>query len=98
MSWKMMNSICQLPKGVRSYTNLIYNFISYKSLSPGYWAFVTSLTDIWIPNNIQESLQIPEWKATIEEKIRALKKSGTWELAELLEGKNPIRSKWIFTV
>ena len=30
----------------------IYNFISYKSLSPGYRIFVTSLMGIRIPNNI----------------------------------------------
>ena len=54
-------------KGVRSCTNhLIYNFTSYKSLSLGYRVFVTSLTDIQIPNNIQEALQIPKWKTTIE--------------------------------
>nr|CAN61071.1 hypothetical protein VITISV_006592 [Vitis vinifera] len=44
-------------------------------------AFVISLTDIRIPNNIQEALQILEWKAMIEEEIRALEKNDTWELA-----------------
>ena len=71
-------------KGVRSCINhVIYNFISYKSLSQGYQAFVISLTDIRIPNNIQEALQILEWKAMIEEEIRALEKNDTWELGEL---------------
>ena len=86
-------------KGVRSCTNhLIYNFISYKNLSPCYQAFVTNLMDIRIPNNIQEALQIPKWNTIIEEEIRALEKNGTWELIELLEGKSPVKSKWIFTI
>ena len=86
-------------KGVRSCTNhLIYNFISYKNLSPCYQAFVTNLMDIQIPNNIQEALQISKWNTIIEEEIRALEKNGTWELIELLEGKSPVKSKWIFTI
>ena len=81
-------------KRVRSCRNQpIYSFISYKSLSPGYRAFVTNLTDIRIPNDIQESLQIPKWKTTIEEEIRTLEKNGTWELTELPKGKNLVRSK-----
>ncbi|RVW37450.1 hypothetical protein CK203_081700 [Vitis vinifera] len=55
-------------------------------------------SDIRIPNNIQEALQILEWKTTIEKEIRTLEKNGTWELAELPEGKNPVGSKWIFIV
>ena len=86
-------------KRVRSCINhQIYHFSSYKSLSPSYRAFVTSLTDIRIPNNIQEALEIPKWKTTIKDEIRALEKNGTWELAELPKEKNPIRSKWIFIV
>ena len=48
-----LNLLIVKTKGVRSCTNhLIFYFISYKSLSPGYRAFVTSFTDIEIPNNI----------------------------------------------
>lgn len=67
---------------------------------PGHRAFVTRFgySDIRIPNNIQEALQILEWKTTIEKEIRTLEKNGTWELAELPEGKNPVGSKWIFIV
>ena len=54
--------------------------------------------DIRIPNNIQEALQMLEQKTTIEEEIWALEKNGTWELAELPNGKNPLQSKWIFRV
>ena len=86
-------------KGVRSCTNHpIYNFISYKSLWPKNRAFVTNLTDIRIPNNIQEALHILEWKTLIEEEIQALEKNGTWEFAKLSKEKNPVGSKWIFIV
>ncbi|RVW95350.1 Copia protein [Vitis vinifera] len=51
-----------------------------------------------IPNNIQEALKISKWNTIIEEEIRALEKNRTWELIELLEGKSPVKSKWIFTI
>ncbi|RVW45194.1 hypothetical protein CK203_067586 [Vitis vinifera] len=54
-----------------------------QTVNSSYQAFVISLTDIRIPNNIQEALQILEWKAMIEEEIRALEKNDTWELGEL---------------
>ena len=100
---KLENDELNLPiakrKGVRSWANHpIYNFISYKSLSLGYQAFVTSLTDIQIANNIEETIQIPEWKTTIQEEIWALEKNGIWELTELPKGKNLVGSKWIFTI
>ncbi|RVW87791.1 hypothetical protein CK203_043949 [Vitis vinifera] len=56
----------------------------------------TNLTDIRIPNNIQEALEIHKWKTTIKEEIRALEKNGTWELAELPKGKNPIRKEEVY--
>ena len=50
-------------KGVRSCTNHpIYNYISYKNLSPGYQTFISSLSDIKVPNTIQEALKITKWK------------------------------------
>lgn len=47
-----------LRKGVRSCTqHPIGTHISYNKLSQGYKAFVTSLDNIQIPNDIQEALQ-----------------------------------------
>lgn len=36
---------------------------------------VIGLTDIWIPNNVQEALQVFEWKAIIVEEVKALEKN-----------------------
>ena len=66
--------------------------------SQNFQAFITSLEDDRIPSNIQEALQQPEWKTTIQEEIQALEKNGTWEISELPEGKRLVGCKWIFTV
>jgi len=67
-------------------------------LSPKYRAFTTNLIDIQVPNNIQEALQIPEWKQVVNEEIRALEKNGTWDVVNLPLGKNPVGCRWIFTI
>ncbi|RVW66612.1 hypothetical protein CK203_066010 [Vitis vinifera] len=40
-------------------------------------AFKTKLDRIQIPKNIQEALEIPEWKEAVMEEIRAMEKNGT---------------------
>ncbi|KAL5851107.1 hypothetical protein ACOSQ3_006225 [Xanthoceras sorbifolium] len=88
-----------LRKGVRSCTqHSIYNFLSYKGLSPTYKAFVSNLQQIQVPNSIHEALKIPEWKTAILEEIRALEKNQTWDLTRLPSGKRAVGCKWIFSV
>lgn len=86
-------------KGVRTCTqHPIGNFISYEKLSPTFRAFTSSITDIQIPQNIQEALKIPKWKAAVNEEIQALEKNHTWEITDLPRDKKPVGCKWIFTV
>ena len=39
----------------------IYNFLSYHRISP-YFSFVSSLSSITIPKNVQEALDHPGWR------------------------------------
>ena len=68
----------------------ISKFVSYNALSTKCRAFTTNLDRIQIPKNIQEALEIPEWKEAVMEKIRALEKNGTWEVMTLPRGKKPV--------
>ncbi|RVW51256.1 Retrovirus-related Pol polyprotein from transposon TNT 1-94 [Vitis vinifera] len=61
-------------------------------------AFMTNIDRIQIPKNIQETLEIPEWRETVMEEIRALEKNGTWEVMTLLRGKKLMGCKWVFTM
>ncbi|RVW92108.1 Retrovirus-related Pol polyprotein from transposon RE1 [Vitis vinifera] len=58
----------------------------------------SNLIRIQIPKNIQEALEIPEWREAVMEEIRALEKNGTWEVMTLPRGKKPVGCKWVFTV
>ncbi|RVW74918.1 Retrovirus-related Pol polyprotein from transposon TNT 1-94 [Vitis vinifera] len=100
---ELENDILNMPiawrKGVRSCTqHPIGNFISYDKLSPTFRAFTSSITEIQVPQNIQEAFKYPKWKATVDEEVRALEKNGTWEITDLPRGKKPVGCKWIFTV
>ena len=86
-------------KGVRTCTqHPIGNFISYDKLSPTFRAFTSSITEIQIPQNIQEAFKNPKWKAAVDEEIQALEKNRTWEITDLPRGKKPVGCKWIFKV
>ena len=52
----------------------ISKFVSYNALSTKCHAFTTHLDRIQIPKNIQEVLEIPEWREAVMEEIRALEK------------------------
>ncbi|KAM7491063.1 hypothetical protein LguiA_033984 [Lonicera macranthoides] len=91
-----------LRKGVRACTKSpkypISNFVSYKNISLSYSAFISCVSNIVIPNNVQEALNVPERREAVYEEMRALEKNATWEKVKLPEGKTVVGCKWIFTV
>ena len=53
---------------------------------------------MFVPRNIQEALDDPNWKVAVMEEMNALKRSGTWELVDLPKQKRIVSCKWVFTV
>ena len=53
---------------------------------------------MFVPRNIQESFDDPNWKVAVMEEINALKRSGTWELVDLPKEKRTVGCKWVFTM
>ncbi|RVW24173.1 Retrovirus-related Pol polyprotein from transposon TNT 1-94 [Vitis vinifera] len=78
------------PISQKLYVNLDVTFFKH---TPYY-----SLQGESIPKNIQEALEIPDWREAMVEEIRALEKNGTWEVMTLPRGKKPVGCKWVFTV
>lgn len=88
-----------LRKGVRSCTkHPLSNFISYKNVTPSFRAFISQVSRVVIPNNVQEALKVPEWREAIFEEMRALEKNATWEKVDLPQRKGVVGCKWVFTV
>lgn len=70
-----LDVLIALRKGIRSYTlHSISNYVSYHILSPSFRVFTTNLSIIVIPKYVQDAFSILEWKDTIYEEMRALKK------------------------
>ena len=89
-----------LRKGIRSTRNShpIYNFLSYHCLSPPYFSFVSSLSTIKVPNNVDEALGHPGWRQAMIDEMQALEHSGTWELVSLPPGKKPVGCRWVYAI
>jgi len=39
-----------------------------------------------------------KWKQAMDAEMEALEKNGTWDLVNLLNGKKPVRCKWVYTI
>ena len=68
-----------------------------EKLGNQYKSFFTLLGDIVIPNQVEEALQDPGWKAAMDEEMTALEKNNTWEITKLPKGKKAIGCRWVFT-
>lgn len=51
--------------------------MSYDKLGTQYKSFVSTLTSITIPRNVDEALGSEEWKRVMDEEIEALKRNET---------------------
>ncbi|KAJ7949695.1 Retrovirus-related Pol polyprotein from transposon TNT 1-94 [Quillaja saponaria] len=78
-------------KAVRTCTHHpISNHASYKSLSPSYKAFVSTLSSVSIPQGWKKALADPKWEDAMVEEMKALSKNDNWEFASLPHGKRAV--------
>ena len=87
-------------KDTRSTRNphLVNNFLSYHHLSLPYFAFVSTLSSVFIPTSTGEALSHSGWKLAMVEEVDAISSNGTWELVTLPSGKSPVGCRWVYTV
>ena len=86
-------------KGVRSCTHHpVSNFVSHQHLSSPYRSFVSKLSSLFVPRNLQEALGDPKWRTAMPEEMKALHKNKTWDLVKLPNEKKVVGCKWVFTI
>ncbi|RVW80146.1 Retrovirus-related Pol polyprotein from transposon TNT 1-94 [Vitis vinifera] len=61
-------------------------FISYDKLSPTFRAFTSSITEIQVPQNIQEAFKYPKWKAAVDEEVRGAGKEWYYKARLVAKG------------
>ena len=72
--------------------------LNFKNLSQNHRAFTSKITNLFVPRNIEEALDDPNWNLAVLEELNALKKTGTWELVDLPRDKKQVGCKWVFTI
>ena len=77
-------------KGTRSSHNPhpIYNFLTYHRLASSYYALISTLSFVSVPQNVHEVLSHSDWKHAMVEETATLHSSGTWDLVTLPVGQN----------
>ena len=79
----VLSSPADLPivvrKGTRSSRNPhpIYNFLTYHRLSSPYFAFISTLSSVFLPKTMHEALSHTGWKQAMIEEMTALHFTGT---------------------
>lgn len=48
------------------------------------------------PTTNEETVKVEEWQYAMKEELIAIQRNKTWELTDLLSGKNAISLKWVF--
>ncbi|GAU39772.1 hypothetical protein TSUD_220160 [Trifolium subterraneum] len=77
----------------------ISNYLSYDKLSHTHKAYVSRISNLFVPRTVQEALGDPNWKLAVKEEMDALRKNNTWSITDLLpKGKKAVGCKWVFTV
>ncbi|GAA0152332.1 hypothetical protein LIER_37468 [Lithospermum erythrorhizon] len=84
-----------IPIAIRKGKRIIHpieRYVSYFHLSPSFGAYTANLSNLKIPKDINEALNVHQWKIIVQEEIKALYKNETWELGnnpdEILKIKN----------
>ena len=67
-------------------------YLSYGKLSKKHNAFISKISNLHVPRNIQEALNDSDWKSAVMEEMNALRKSGTWEVVDLPMNK---KNSWV---
>ena len=76
----------------------ISHYVSYQNLSQNHKAFTSKITNLFVPRNIEEALDNPNWNLAVLEELNALKKNETWEIVDLPRDKKQVGCKWVFTI
>ena len=88
-----------LRKGTHACTQYpIAHFVSYECLSPTYRTFDLVMSSELLLYMYHETLQVLEWKATMDLEYRALVHHGRWDLVPRPIDANIVTCKWVFTL
>jgi hypothetical protein len=74
------------------------HYVSNHRLSESNQSFVNQLSNVSIPNSVQEALADLRWRAAMNEEMKSLQKNKTWELVDRALGKKAVGCRWVYTM
>jgi len=87
-------------KGIRSTRNPspYYTASSYHRLSQPFYAYLSSISLVFILKSVGDALAHPGWCQAMLDEFSARQSSGTWELVSLPSGKSVVDCRWVFAI
>lgn len=86
------------PQLTRKVRYLMNHYMFVNRLSKTNQSFVNQLSNVSIPESVQEALTDPRWKASMNEEMISLQKTKTWDLVNRPTNKKTVGCRCIFTV
>ena len=62
------------------------------------YAYMTRVAEVHDPESYAEAAKDANWRATMEEEMRALAENEMWDLVDAPKGVKPIRCRWVYKV
>ncbi|GJY68526.1 ribonuclease H-like domain-containing protein [Tanacetum coccineum] len=76
----------------------IEKYVNYSNLNTANMCFATSLNKSVEPTCLSKAMSDPNWVEAKNNEIEALNRNNTWNICDLLAGRKPIGSKWIWKI
>lgn len=85
-------------EGEKEVTTIPCQILCQRNLSPSYVTFLSQLSKMEIPRNVQDALNVPKWKEAILEEMITPEGNETNETVELPRGNKIVGCRWVFTI
>ena len=70
----------------------------YNEYMEHHYAYMTRVAEVREPESYAEATKDANWRAAMEEEMRALAKNETWELVDAPKGVKSIGCRWMYKV
>ncbi|GMJ10791.1 hypothetical protein HRI_004748300 [Hibiscus trionum] len=68
------------------------------SVSPSHATFLANLCSTSEPFFYHQAVRLPEWRAAMQDELRAMEMLQTWSVVSIPPGKQPIDCKWVYRI
>ncbi|RVW45971.1 Retrovirus-related Pol polyprotein from transposon TNT 1-94 [Vitis vinifera] len=71
-------------------------FLSYQNLSTSHLAYLTTISSVHEPKNFHEANSQPMWRKSMDDELKALEETNTWNIVHLPPGKHVVGCRWVY--